>query len=367
MPHPRVELNVEAAPGRIVYYRKMVRRSDVEPGSLVEVFDRKGQAVGVGFYNPRSELAVRLLSGGDIERTLREAIEFREKTLRLPEVTDAYRVCHGEGDGLPGLVVDRYGPVHAIELHALGFFRLLDRVRASFGNAFVRASEEIQRLEGFRLPVSAPPEGIVIREHELQYRIDFARGHKTGFFCDQRDNRRFLASLSSGRRVLDLCCYTGGFALSAARAGAERVTAVDLDEEVLDTARQNARLNRVKVEFLHADLFNYLRQARETFDLIVLDPPKMAASRDDLPRAKKSYFDMNYLALKVLPPGGILVSCSCSGLVSEEDFLGILRAAAREAGRTLQVFRVAGAGPDHPVSSSYPEGRYLKTVFSQVR
>lgn len=362
----RVELNVEASPGRVVYYRKMVRRSDVEPGSLVEVADRRGQAVGVGFYNPRSELAVRLLRSEDIEKTIREAVEFREKTLRLPEVTDTYRVCHAEGDGLPGLIVDRYGPVHAIELHALGFFKLLDRVAPLFGQVVSRAPEEVQRLEGFRMAPSPAPEGVVATENGVRYRIDFARGHKTGFFCDQRDNRKCLAELAVGRSVLDLCCYTGGFALSAARAGAARVTAVDLDEEALETARQNARLNRVKVEFLHADLFNYLRQMREPFDVIILDPPKLAPTRDDLSKAKKTYFDMNYLAIKALPAGGVLVSCSCSGLVSEEDFLGILRGAAREAGRRLQFFRVAGAGADHPVSSSYPEGRYLKAVFSKV-
>ncbi len=362
----RVELNVEASPGRVVYYRKMVRRSDIEPGSLVDVVDRRGQTVGVGFYNPRSELAVRLLRSEDIEKLLRDAIEFREKMLRLPDVTDGYRVCHAEGDGLPGLIVDRYGPVHVIELHALGFFKLLDRVAPIFGKVIARAPEEVQRLEGFRMAPSPASEGVVVTENGVRYRIDFARGHKTGFFCDQRDNRKVLGDLAVGRSVLDLCCYTGGFALSAARAGAARVTGVDLDEEALETARQNGRLNRVKVDFLHADLFNYLRQMRETFDVIILDPPKLAPTRTDLGKAKKTYFDMNYLAMKALPPGGILVSCSCSGLVNEEDFLGILRAAAREAARELRFFRVAGAGADHPVSSSYPEGRYLKVVFSSV-
>jgi 23S rRNA (cytosine1962-C5)-methyltransferase len=362
----RVELNVDAFPGRIVYFRKMVRRSEAEPGSLVDVVDRSGKTVGVGFYNPRSELALRLLRSEEIEQTLRAAIDLREKVLRLPEITDAYRLSHAEGDGLPGLVIDRYGPMHVIELHSLGFFRLRDRITSVLGTSYVRASDEVQRLEGFRLPPTPPPEGVVIQEHGVQYRVDFARGHKTGFFCDQRENRKFLADLARGRSVLDLCTYTGGFALSAAKAGATRVVGVDLDEKVLETARQNAKLNRVKVEFLHADLFNYVRQMRESFDIIVVDPPKLAYDREELGKTKKTYFDMNYLATKVLSPGGILVSCSCSGMISEEDFLTIVRSAARESGRELRMMRIAGAGPDHPISTSYPEGRYLKVVFSQM-
>jgi len=357
-------LNVDAVPGRIVYYRKMVRRSDVEPGSLVDVRDRAGKAVGVGYYNPRSELALRLLRKEDVAELMRQAVAFREKTLRLPEIADAYRVFHAEADGIPGLVIDRLGPVHSIEVYTFGAFRLLEKVAGVFPRIFVRAPEEAERLEGFRVPPGAPPEGVIVREHGVQFRIDFARGHKTGFFCDQRDNRQVVAGLAKGRSVLDLCTYTGGFALAAARAEATRVVGVDLDEEALETARQNARLNRVKIEFRHADLFNYLRQVRETFEVIVLDPPKMAHDREDLGRAKKAYFDMNYLALKHLSPGGILVSCSCSGLVSNEDFLTIVRAAAREAGREVGFFRMGGAGPDHPVSSLYPEGRYLKAVFS---
>lgn len=366
MPRPRIELNVEATPGRIVYYRKMVRRSDAEPGSVVDVVDRTGKAVGVGFYNPRSEYALRLLRNEDVAKVLRDAIDFREKTLRIPEVSDAYRVCHGEADGLPGLVVDRYGPVHAIEIRALGMFKLLDAIRGVLGETVVRASDEIQRLEGFRLPDAAGPEGVVIREHGVQYRVDFATGHKTGFFCDQRDNRKFLADLAKGKSVLDLCCYTGGFAISAAKAGASRVVGVDLDEEALEVARQNAKLNRVKIDFFHADLFNYLKQMKESFDVIVLDPPKLAPSHEDIPKAKRAYYDMNLLAAKAMAPGGILVSCSCTALVSEDDFLGILRAAARSAGREMVHFRIAGAGPDHPISTSYTEGRYLKVVFSVI-
>jgi 23S rRNA (cytosine1962-C5)-methyltransferase len=151
--------------------------------------------------------------------------------------------------------------------------------------------------------------------------------------------------------------------VAAAKAGARRVVGVDLDEKALETARQNARLNRVKIDFLHQDLFNYLKQCQEAFDIVVLDPPKMARERDDLPRARRAYRDMNLLAARAVKPGGVLVSCSCSGLVGEEEFLRIVHQASE---RELRTFRVSGAGPDHPVSSLYPEGRYLKAVFSRV-
>ncbi|HXG59847.1 MAG TPA: class I SAM-dependent rRNA methyltransferase [Planctomycetota bacterium] len=349
----------------LFFYRKMVRRPDapVEPGSLVDVYDRGGTLLGCGFYNPRSEIAVRMLGPWEenlIETRLRRAIAFRE-SLRID--ADAYRVCHAEGDGLSGLVVDRYADVYAAEIFSLGMLRQIDAVRRVFPKLHVRADERVQRLEGFRLPFERAPEGVVVREHGVQYRVDFRRGHKTGFFCDQRENRKAVADLSAGKDVLDLCCYTGGFAVAAARGGARRVVGVDLDEEALETARQNARLNRVKVDFLHQDLFNYLRQCRDRFDLVVLDPPKMASERSELPKALRAYHDMNRLAARVVKPGGILVSSSCTGLVGAEEFLRIVQEASE---RELRIFRVSGAGPDHPVSSLYPEGRYLKVIFSVV-
>ena len=382
MSNPTVRLRVGGARGHLHFYRKMVRTPDapIDPGTLVDVLDRDGSFVGRAFYNPRSNIALRLLTtdpaqpaGEDFFRArLRDAVSFRHDLLKLPAVTDAYRVCHSEGDGLSGLVVDRLGTVLSIEIFSRGFFKILDRVRAWLlelypGSRFcVRADATAAELEGFRPPPAETPEGVVVREHGVGYRVDFVHGHKTGFFCDQRDNRLEVARMAAGRDVLDLCSYSGGFALSAAKAGARRVVGVDLDEKALDLARQNARLNKVKVDFLHADLFNYLRQSKEKFGLVVLDPPKLARDVEDLPKARRTYHDMNGMAMKAVEPGGLLLSCSCSGRISEEEFLGILRAAAQTVGRTLQIYRVTGAGPDHPVSSLYPEGRYLKAVFSRV-
>ena len=332
-------------------------------GDVVDVVDRSGTLIGCGFYNPKSEVAIRMLGAveeGFVEERLRRAVAFRE-SLKID--ADAYRVCHSEGDGLSGLIVDRYADVHTVELFSLGFFRQIDLIRSFFPKCFVRADERTQRLEGFRLEPQKPPEGVVVQEHGVRYRVDFTSGHKTGFFCDQRENRRRVAEMAMGKDVLDLCCYTGGFGVAAAHAGARRVTGVDLDEAALETARRNGRLNRGKVDFLHADLFNYLRQGREKFDVVILDPPKMAKERADLPKAIRAYSDMNALAARAVKPGGILVSCSCSGLVGAEEFLKIVQGAP--AGE-LRTFRVAGAGPDHPASSLYPEGRYLKAVYSVV-
>lgn len=353
---------------------------DIDPGTLVDVHDRDGAYVGRAFYNPRSNITLRLLTTDPsqvatddfIKTRLREAVVLRHDLLQIPKVADAYRVCHSEGDGLSGLVVDRYGSVLSIEIFSRGFMRLLDRVKAWLlelfpGSKFcVRADDTAARLEGFNPPPPETPEGVIIREHGVEFRVDFEKGHKTGFFCDQRDNRAAAARLSVNRNVLDLCTYSGGFAISAAKGGAKRVIGVDMDEKALDVARQNARLNKVKVDFLHADLFNYLRQSKEKFGCIVLDPPKLARDAEDVPKARRTYHDMNAMAMKAVEPGGLLATFSCSGRVQEEEFLQIVRGASQTAGRTLQIFHVGGAGPDHPVSSLYPEGRYLKAVFARV-
>ncbi len=362
---PVIHLRVPGSRKHLHFFRKMVVKPEVpiRAGAIVDVVDRQGAPLGCGFYNPRSEIAVRMLGTAEddlVSKRLAAAVAFRE---RLGLKTDAYRVCHAEGDGLPGLVIDRYADVYSVQLYSLGMVEQLGGVRRMFPKTFVQVDERSALLEGIRLPVEPPPPGVVVTENGVQFKVDFARGHKTGFFCDQRDNRREVAALSAGKDVLDLCCYTGGFAISAAKAGAKRVMAVDLDEEALETARQNARLNRVKVEFRHADTFNYLRQSKEQFDVVILDPPKLAPDREELAKGRRAYYDMNRLAVRAVKPGGILVTCSCSGLVQEHEFLEIITLASE---RELRTFRIAGAGPDHPVSSFYPEGRYLKAVFSVV-
>lgn len=205
----------------------------------------------------------------------------------------------------------------------------------------------------------------------MQFHASPGSKHKTGFFADQRDNRKLFTEFCANKRVLDLCCNSGGFGIYAkALGGADEVTGIDLDEEILEIAEQNARLNKAKVRFIQADVFAWLRELsvnnREQFDIVVLDPAKMTRDREQVIPALKKYLDMNKLALGAVKPGGIFLSCSCTGLVSEEQFLDMLRRAAFYANRTLQVVKVSGAGADHPWQAHVPESRYLKAAFCRV-
>jgi 23S rRNA (cytosine1962-C5)-methyltransferase len=382
----RVRLRTTRAGGQPVIFRKMVAGADPGTGNgeAVEVVDDHDRVLGRGFYNRRSELAVRILERGPgpaldeawLRRRLEQCVALRRDVLGLERDTDAWRCVNSEGDGLSGLVVDRYAGLVVVQVQALGWFRraveIKDALRALLrprGFAFL-ADPEIERIEGFRVLGDADGGGPVeIREHGVKFLVDPSRGHKTGFFLDQRDHRRRLRDRSKGRRVLDLFCCSGGFSLAAAKGGAARVVGVDLDEEAIEQARGNARLNGspASVSFTHADAFDALRDAKPgEWDVIVCDPPKLAQRRDGVPGALRKYEDMNALAFSKVAPGGTVLSASCSGLVSESDFLGALARAALRAGREVRVVEVGGAGPDHPWSLAPPAGRNLKVVWSLV-
>jgi len=352
-------------------------------GEAVEVEDSRGKILGRGFFNRRSEIAVRILERGEgpdldaawLRARLETALALRRDTLGLERVTDAYRVVNSEGDGLSGLVVDRYAGVLCIEVQSLGWFRravelkdvLRDLLRPRA--MLFRADPAIERIEGFRVLGEAGEARTEIREHGVRFLVDPAGGHKTGFFLDQRDHRRRTAERARGRRVLDLFCYTGGFSLAAAAGGAKAVLGVDLDEEAVAGAVANAERNGSprQVSFKHADAFDALRDAAAgAHDLVVLDPPKLAASREEVPAALRAYEDMNRLAFQKVAPGGLVLSCSCAGLVPEDEFLAALARAARASGRDPRVIEVGGAGPDHPFALLHPRGRYLKCVWSVV-
>lgn len=383
---PVVRLKIERRSSHPWIFQKMVDRpaERIPPGSVVDIEDRNGQWVGRGFYNGHSRIALRVLTsrseqaidGDFIGEALRQAISLRREILKLDDVTDAYRLVHSEGDGLSGLVVDRFANALVVEYFSAGMFRLREAIHAALAREFPDASlywfaeEHVQKQESFDCRPPGPPLPCVIRENGVRFRVAPGSKHKTGFFADQRDNRRMLASYCSGKRVLDLCCNTGGFAVSAqASGGAAEVTGVDLDESALELARQNASLNQVRIRFVQADLFTWLRDIQpsgQRFDVVVLDPAKQTRDRDEIDFALKRYFDMNKLALTVVAPGGIFLTCSCTGLVREGDFLESIRRAARQARRELQVLHVAGAGPDHPWLLHVPESRYLKAVFCRV-
>ena len=380
----------------------MVRQADpaAKPGDVVALYDKSGHFFGRGLYNPRSQICVRVLTHEDVKideifwrQRLQQAVDLRRK-LRLEEVTDAYRLVHAEGDDLSGLVAERYADCLVFEFFSLGMFQRREQLAALLGQilgtptcldrpdqagptwrVFWRADARIEQLEGFWIPggprqweASAPR--VTIREHGIRYRVDIRHGHKTGFFCDQRENRRRLATLCRDATVLDLCCYTGGFALCARKLGeAREVTGVDLDEAAIALARENANLNQTRIEFVYADAFTYLRQLlanQRQYDVVVLDPPKLATYRAELAQALQKYHDLNHLALRVVRPGGLLLTCSCSGLVSPSTFADTVQRAAQHAGRRVQAFDQTGAAPDHPVMPDCPESAYLKALWLRV-
>jgi 23S rRNA (cytosine1962-C5)-methyltransferase len=383
---PTVTLKIERRSSHPWIFQKMVEKPSgrIAPGSVVEIEDRNGTWVGRGFYNGHSRIALRLLTANPDEavdadffaKKIGEAVAFRREVLGLDTVTDAYRLVHSEADGLSGLVVDRFGDTVVVEFFAAGMFKqrsvLLEVLKSHFPAAkfYWFAEEHVGKQESFDCRPPEPPPPGVIQEHGLKFRVAPGSKHKTGFFLDQRDNRRTLASFCGGKRVLDICCNSGGFSIYAkALGGAGEVVGVDLDEQALDLAKQNAKLNGAAVRYIQADLFSWLRDVLpngEQFDVVVLDPAKLTRDRESVDQALRKYCDMNRLAIQAVRPGGIFLTCSCTGLVREEDFLESLKRAAWQAGRTLQVFKVSGAAADHPFLIHVPEGRYLKAVFARV-
>jgi 23S rRNA (cytosine1962-C5)-methyltransferase len=366
-------------------FQKLVEKpvQKPKPGSIVDVVGVDGEWIGRGFYNGHSRIAVRILEthpevpidAGWFSRKIAEAVSLRRDVLKLDATTDAWRVVHAEGDGLSGLVVDRYGDLLVVEFFSAGMFRhrewIYEALQEQFPGArfYSFAEEHIQKQESFDFRGSDPVPPAVISEYGVKFRADPAGAHKTGFFADQRENREWLSHQCGGKRVLDLCCNTGGFAVYAAARGASEVVGVDIDQDVIEIAKGNARLNDVRPKFVQADIFPYLRDAAnrgDQYDVVILDPAKMTRDRDQVIAALKKYLDMNKLALGVVKPGGLFATFSCTGLVSEEQFLDMLRRAAYFSGRTIQILKVSGAGADHPFMAHVQESRYLKAVFCRV-
>ncbi|MGE5754712.1 MAG: class I SAM-dependent rRNA methyltransferase [Planctomycetaceae bacterium] len=381
---------VRAAGNHPFVYRKMVigpvGRARPADGDLVRVVDRDHLPIGFGLWNGRSQISLRLLAPGAEPpgldfwtRRIDRALALRREVLALDGATNAYRVVHAEGDGLSGLVIDRFDDVLSAEVFSLGIYQRIGPIlglvaeRLGTRHARVHVDERIALAEDFAgRPVASPklPPRVTIAENGVRFRVAFEGSHKTGFFCDQRDNRRRLAKFAAGRSVLDVCCYTGGFSLYAlVRGQAREAIGVDLDEKAIALARDNANANQVRPTFVHADAFGYLRQMAingRSFGSLVLDPPKLIPGRLDIASGKRKYFDLNVLAMGLVEPGGLLLTCSCSGLLAPEEFLVLLRAAARKAGRSAQVLAVTGAAPDHPVGLDALEGAYLKAVWLRM-
>jgi 23S rRNA (cytosine1962-C5)-methyltransferase len=359
------------------------------PGDTVALVADDGRPLGRGAYSPRSQIVVRMWSFDPDEpvdrpllrRRLEHALALRGS---LGLETDALRVVNAESDGLPGLVVDRYADHLVCQLLSTGperwratLVELLGELASAAGiyersDAAVRAKEGLEPRTGL-LAGAEPPELIPIHEGRRRYLVDVRGGHKTGFYLDQRDARRRLRRLAGeAGDVLDAFAYTGGFTVAALSAGAARVTSVDASRSALDLCERNLELNGLppdRGERIEGDVFKVLRRfrdSRRTFDLVVLDPPKFIESRAQLERGSRGYKDINLLALKLLLPGGTLVTFSCSGLMDPALHQKIVADAAVDAGREARIIGRLGQPGDHPVALGFPEGAYLKGLVCRV-
>src|SRR3989304_6460143 len=370
-------------------FNRMIRhpQKPLKPGTLVEVISKEGDFIGRGIYNYKSNIGIRLLTENISElldqefffKKLQKAKTLREEILQIHKTSNCYRLVHGEADGLSGLIIDKFADVFVVEPYSAGYVETMGWIASSLQSMYpgsrivVRPDERTAAKEGVdfsKIAKNYPgPDSLEIKENFLKMKVNLKTGHKTGFCLDQRENRLTLSQYCHGKEVLDCFCYTGGFAISAMLAGAKTATGIDLDEKALETAHENTKLNAVNISFIHVNVFDYLRKMiseNKKADVVILDPSKFAGCADEIKRAHRTYGDINKLGMQVVRPGGILLTCSCSGLVSEHDFLSILTRSAAEAGVILQIFNISGASSDHPFSTIFPEGRYLKAVFARV-
>jgi 23S rRNA (cytosine1962-C5)-methyltransferase len=355
----------------------------ITPGSPVEVHDASGALIGLGYINPATTIAVRMLAWGEtpsiaevIGRRLSDALALRKLVVRND--SDCYRLVNGDGDGLSGVVIDRYGDVLVVQLLTAGADLMRDELVSRLtellhprailerSSGAVRKNEGLEDREG--LLAGETIAEIEVRENGNRIVVDFEHGQKTGYFLDQRENRAMFAKLCAAARVLDAYCYAGGFALAALSGGAAQAIAIDTSARAIGSARRNLELNGHSAnaaEVLHADAAEYMRAARERFDVIVLDPPPLARSRKDVDRAGHLYVDLNAFAIRALARGGRLMTFSCSTHFRGEDFIRAVSIAQAKAKRNLRILAHLGPGPDHPVLLGHAEGEYLTGLLLQ--
>lgn len=397
MPAPIAQVRLKPRKAQPFYGRHpWVRDSAVaavsgEPadGEEVDLMSDSGEWVARGLFNSCSRIRVRLytwrqgetLDAAFWRARLASAVALREQ-LGYGDRASAARLVYSEADGLSGLIVDRFGEHLIVQPTALAMAERLELLVPLLAELVqprsiaIRCDETTSKLEG----IAICREGVVygergeacvdIRENGVTFRVPLAAGQKTGFYLDQRENRRAAAQLVRGRRVLDMCTYTGGFALAAAAAGAEHVIGVDSSEAALELARHNAAANHLtNVEFHQAEAFDDLARrvaAGERYGGVILDPPKFAAGRKDIDKALRAYHRLNLSAVQLLEPGGILVTCCCSGSVGRQDFFEMLFGVATKSKRDIQLLAQHGAAPDHPVSITCPENAYLKCFVCRL-
>ncbi len=366
-------------------------KGEPQPGETIDVFANDGCWLGRGAYSPQSQIRVRIWSfdrsqpidASFFKARLGQALDLRRPILAGTD-TDACRLVGGESDGLPGLIVDRYGSWLVCQFLTAGTERWketivegLEDLIPGLSGIYERSDVDVRKKEGLALITGClrgdePPGHVDIKENGCRYRVDVKAGHKTGFYLDQRDNRARIASCARGADMLNCFAYTGGFAVAALAAGAAHVVNIDSSAPALELARINVGLNGLdatRVEAATGDVFNLLRRYRadgRSFDLLVLDPPIFVTSKASLMRASRGYKDINRLAFEVLRPEGTLFTFSCSGLMGPDLFQKIVADAALDAGRHAVILRWLNQAPDHPTALNFPEGRYLKGLVCRV-
>lgn len=370
------------------------RRGELRQGCIADVFSQKGAWLGAGFYSETSKIGVRILSGNAnesfgpefFERRVKYALEYRRAVM---EDLGCCRLIFGEADGLPGLTVDKFSDILVAQVLSYGTDSVKDVVYRAIceqleamgehvSGVYERNEAALRDLEGlprYKGWYEGLPHGestvTEISENGVRYAVDFENGQKTGFFLDQKLNRLAVAKLARGRRVLDCFTHTGSFALNAALHGAEHVTAVDVSESAVEMARRNAVLNGLegRMDFLAADVFELLPrlcEERAKYDLVILDPPAFTKSRRTIHSAERGYREINYRAMRLLPRGGYLATCSCSHFMESENFEYMLKNAAKDANVRLREVEVRKQAPDHPILWNVPETSYLKFYIFQI-
>jgi 23S rRNA (cytosine1962-C5)-methyltransferase len=348
-----------------------------EDAPIGDLLDAEGKRVASGFYSRSSQIRLRALTFGDEPVTpeliaARIAAAIARRRPIFDGTTNAARLVHAEGDDLSSIVIDRFDDVIVVEIANRGaeHFKplLIETLQRELSPRVIFFKNDIpaRKLEGLPVENEVIDSSTQILESGLKFHVDPAEGQKTGFFLDQRENRRLARTLASGKRVLNLFSYSGAFGVYAAAGGAASFTDVDISARAIDTARENASLNGFTGEHIVADAFQYVRTRHDPFDLLICDPPAFAKSRNEVERAARGYKDVNLFAMRSVSPGGLMMTFSCSGHMSLDLFQKVIFAAALDAGRRVSIVRRLTAGPDHPVSLYCPEGEYLKGFLLEV-
>jgi 23S rRNA (cytosine1962-C5)-methyltransferase len=354
-----------------------------QDGDWVRVNDASGKTIGFGHYQ-KGSITVRVISfsfespSGDLyKKKIRSAFQQRKETNVISDQTNSYRLAHGEGDGLPGLIIDIYQHVAVIQAHSFGMHQdrhliaqatseaLADTVTAIYYKS--QTTLQTNTANEYLFGMAATPHGIV--EYGNKFLVDWEEGQKTGFFLDQRENRHLLGAMAKGRKVLNTFCYTGGFSIYALNGGAELVHSVDSSEKAIALTKKNITLNGFDIEqhqSFASDTFDFIKDKKDVYDLIILDPPAFAKHKDSKHQAMKGYQRLNAEAMRIIKPGGIIFTFSCSQVVDRQLFYDTVVSSAIQAGRVIKVLHHLSQPSDHPVSIFHPEGEYLKGLVLYV-